>query len=121
MTLTVIFLIFFVAGPFAFRLLTRADPPSVAALRRLVAMAAGCGLAAFALRYGLAAGWGVDLRVTLLGIALIWGAWIGVLAFGAQALRRAHPGLTMRRWTGIIGAVGTTVPWFGLVAASIMR
>ena len=27
----------------------------------------------------------------------------------------------LRCWSGVLGAVGTTVPWFGLVLANLMR
>jgi hypothetical protein len=44
-----------------------------------------------------------------------------VIALVVQALRRADPRPAMRRWSGVLGAVGTTVPWFGLVLANLMR
>jgi hypothetical protein len=29
-------------------------------------------------------------------------------------------GLGMHRWSGVMGAVGTTVPWFGLASANLL-
>jgi hypothetical protein len=73
-------------------------------------------LAAIGVRYGSEDIWGDDFRLTVL--FLIWMAWIVVLALGAQALRRAVPGLRTVRWTSVIGMAGTTVPWFGLASAT---
>ena len=117
MTLALIFLTVFITGPLIFRWLTRAAP-SRAGQRRLLAFTALMAAGGLLLRYAPNGGWGRDLAQTIPGILMIWCAWIGVLAYGAQALRRADPGPAMRRWTGVIGAVGTTVPWFGLASAS---
>jgi len=119
MSYEILFLIVFVGGPLAFRALTKKGP-SPAAFWRLAmftALRAGIGLT---LRYGFSSLWGHNLLITGTGIAFIWGGWIGVLAYGAQALRRMDQGLRMRRWTGVMGAVGTTVPWFGLASASLV-
>ncbi|QUJ76401.1 hypothetical protein KDD17_16190 [Sulfitobacter albidus] len=119
MTYIVLFALVFIGGPLAFRALT-ASGPSPRAFRRLALFTALCAATGLTLRYGMAELWGQNLLVTGAGMAFIWGGWIGVLAYGAQALRRVDPGLRMRRWTAVMGAVGTTVPWFGLASASMI-
>jgi hypothetical protein len=79
-----------------------------------------CATTGLTLRYGFADLWGRNPLVTGGGIAFIWGGWIGLLAYGAQALRRMDNGQRMRRWTAVMGAAGTTVPWFGLASASLL-
>lgn len=115
MRLALVFLAVFLVGPLCFRWLTRHAPSrqSQRALIFFCAMMAGGGLL---LRYGSGA-WGQDVVSTILGVVMVWFAWIGVLAYGAQALRAADPSARMRRWTGVLGAIGTTVPWFGLASA----
>lgn len=119
MSYFVLFLIVFIGGPLAIRGLTRSEP-SPAAFRRLAILTALCAAMGLTLRYGFADLWGQNLLITGAGIAFIWGGWIGVLAYGAQALRRMDHGLRMRRWTAVAGAAGTTMPWFGLASASLM-
>ncbi|MFG6559311.1 hypothetical protein [Sulfitobacter sp. 1A15299] len=120
MTLVLAFLFVFLIGPFLFKALI-AVPPSLRAIRALTAMVLATFLIALALRYGLTRYWN-DSAWLLGAIALaLWAAWIGVIALVVQALRRADPRPAMRRWSGVLGAVGTTVPWFGLVLANLMR
>lgn len=119
MTYVVLFAIVFLGGPLAFRALTAAGP-SPKAFRRLALFTALCAATGLTMRYGFSDLWGRNVLVTGSGIAFIWGGWIGLLAYGSQALRRMDNGLRMRRWTGVMGAVGTTVPWFGLASASLM-
>ncbi len=119
MTLTALFLFFFLVGPLSFRLLTKAKP-SGHGMRRLAAIAVILALSGIVLRYIAPDRWGHALWLTGLVILLLWCGWIAVLALGAQALRSADPGPIMRRWTEIIGAAGTTVPWFGLASANLL-
>jgi hypothetical protein len=116
MTIIALFLIVFVGGPLTFRALTRGGPSPVV-FRRLALFTALCAATGLTMRYGFADLWGRNLLVTVGGIAFTWGGWIGLLAYGTQALRRMDSGLRMRRWTGVMGAAGTTVPWFGLASA----
>lgn len=120
MTLAALFIVFFVGGPLAFRALTRGRP--TVSRRRFVSigtmLCAGAGLA---LRYGFIDLWGRNVALTVTSIALIWFAWIGVLAYGALMFRQVDNGLRMRRWTGVIGAAGTTMPWFGLASANLVQ
>ncbi len=120
MILALLFVVFFVGGPLAFRLITKVVPTdkSQRMLGIATAILAGSGLA---LRYGLVDLWGRHIGMTVLSISLIWFAWIGVLAYGARALRQVDTGTRMRRWTGVIGAAGTTMPWFGLASANLVH
>lgn len=120
MTLALLFVVFFVGGPLAFRALTPRKPRP-GSQRRLMIGTLVCAGTGLLLRYGFAGQWGQDIGLTVVSIALIWFAWIGVLAFGAQALRQADGGLRMRRWTGVLGAAGTTMPWFGLASANLVQ
>ncbi|AXI48370.1 hypothetical protein C1J03_21665 [Sulfitobacter sp. SK012] len=120
MSLATLFLIIFIVGPVLFRQMTKPEP-SRASFWILGLCTGLCALGGLAVRFGLPLAWGRDFTVTIAGIALIWIAWISVLSPGAQSLRRRDPGTLMRRWTGMIGAIGTTVPWFGLASASLMQ
>lgn len=119
MSYAAVFLIVFVGGPLAFRALMLGGPAPTA-FRRLAIFTALCAATGLTLRYGFTDLWGRNLLVTGAGVAFIWGGWIGVLAYGAQALRRMDNGARMRRWTAVMGALGTTVPWFGLASASLL-
>ncbi|KIN74192.1 hypothetical protein [Sulfitobacter guttiformis] len=119
MSLLVLFFIIFIGGPLAFRALMQGGPSPVA-FRRLAIFMAVCASTGLTLRYGFAHLWGRNLLVTGGGIVFIWGGWIGVLAYGAQSLRRMDHSGRMRRLSAVCGALGTTVPWFGLASASLL-
>lgn len=117
MTLIAVFVIVFVAGPLIFRALTN-DRPSRRGLHRIAAFAVVCAVTALVIRYGFAHRWENDLVATAVSVLFIWLGWIGILALATQALRQTDPGVAMRRWTGVLGTVATTIPWFGLAWAS---
>tara|TARA_R100001369_G_scaffold41510_3_gene67691 strand:+ start:66 stop:431 length:366 start_codon:yes stop_codon:yes gene_type:complete len=119
MTLLGVFLIVFIGGPLVFLGLVRGEP-SRRSLRRLVLLAFLCAVAGVGIRYGVAQYWGENLLASIGGIACIWLGWIAVLAFVAQVLRHAYPGATTQRWSNVLGIVGTTLPWFGLIWASAL-
>lgn len=117
MTLVAIFLTVFVGGPLIFRFLTL-PKATIPHARKMAVLALACAIAALVLRYGLPEYIASDPWMILASVLLIWLGWISILAFGALALRRADPGLSMRRMSAVLGAAGTTIPWFGLVWAS---
>ncbi len=119
MMLVAIFLVVFVGGPLIFRTMTNASPTS-RVLRTLSLLALSCVIAGLLLRYFTTDDRGLSLWLSGAGVLLIWVAWIGVLAFVVQTLRHKNSSIRMRRWTGIIGALGTTIPWFGLVSANLI-
>lgn len=120
MTLAVTFLIVFLVGPWAFRRLTQ-PVPSPRVMRAVALLALSAFLMALALRIGFASHWGDSLWLSVAVTMALWAAWIAVIALVVQALRRADPRLSMQRWTGALGAAGTTVPWFGLALADLLR
>lgn len=120
MTLVLVFLIVFLIGPFLFKALITV-PPSLRAIRTLGAVVLAAFLIVIGLRYGLLRFWSDSLWLLGAVPLALWSAWIAVIALVVQALRRADPRPAMRRWSGVLGAVGTTVPWFGLVLANLMR
>ncbi len=120
MTLVLVFLIVFLIGPFLFKALI-AVPPSLRAIRALGAVVLAAFLTAIGLRYGLLRYWNDSLWLLGAVALALWSAWIAVIAPVVQALRSADPRPAMRGWSGVLGAVGTTVPWFGLVLSNLMR
>jgi hypothetical protein len=118
--LPLIFTLFFVCGPLTFRMLTR-DTLTKARMYRLVVSTWCFAIAGLGVQYMMGRYWGHDLWMTGASVLLIWFAWIGVLAFVAMVLRDKDPSARMHRWTAIVGAVGTTVPWFGLASASLIQ
>jgi len=118
--LIIIFVVFFMGGPLIFRGLTN-NFPSLQRMKLLGMLTAGCALAGLLIRFTMPGLWGQNLWITAAGVLLIWFAWVGVLAFAAMALRRNDPSVQMRRWSTIIGALGTTMPWFGLASATMMQ
>ncbi len=115
----ILFGVIFVVGPMAFLTALRAGP-TPGTIRRTALIAAVFAVCGMAVRFGLPARWGADAATTWAGIGLIWAAWIAILALGAQALRRAYPRPVTYRATRVLGAVGATVPWFGLASARLM-
>lgn len=104
-----IFAMFFVAGPLVFRALTQ-PTPSRDGLHALAVFAGVFALFGLGLRFGLAGPWGSDVMLTVSCILALWLAWIGVLALGAQAFRRAEPGLQMPAGQGFWGQEGPPCP-----------
>lgn len=120
MILGALFCWVFVVGPLGFRMLTRRGH-DVHRQWLLGVCTVGLALAGLGLRYGFAEVWGQYLGVTLGSIGLIWCAWIGLLAYGAQAMRRADTGPRMRHVTAVVGTAATTLPWFGLISANLVQ
>lgn len=120
MILFATFLIVFILGPLTFRRLTR-PAPSPRAMRAVLIWVLAALLTALALRFGIANEWGSTQWLTGTVAAALWLAWIGVIALVVLALRRADPRLSMQRWSAALGAAGTTVPWFGLALADLLR
>lgn len=113
MTLWHLFVAIFVGGPLLFftGLWVSSTPTGTGWM-----LAATLCLVILGMGFHYAAGpdWGRNMDLTLPGLAAIWASWIALLVFCVQRARAAWPGKRMRRLSGAIGAMGTTVPWFGL-------
>jgi hypothetical protein len=116
--LVIIFVAVFVVGPLAFLLFLRLAPSKRRSIGLVCLVVGSTGMSA-SLRY-LSGGWGQDAFYTLAGSGCIWVAWIAVIVFLVQRFCQLDNRPLMRRWTAIIGALATTVPWFGLVSARMM-
>lgn len=117
MTLTVTFALVFVAGPVVFWLLARRAPTrgNVIALWLIATAAVGLAFAVrgFGMRvYGIPPG--------LLTLVALWLAWIAVLALCVLAVRVRLRDARLVRGAVVMGAMATTLPWFGLYAAQTM-
>ena len=112
----ILFTMAFVLGPALFLWLVRGDgrlrPLAVAALIMV-------GLS-FVLRKDTSLTAPIQTGPLFLSVFLIWMAWILVLVLVARAVRKRHPGPVARRWSQSLGAMGTTVPWFGFAAVNMM-
>lgn len=104
-----LYVLVFVVGPGLFLLLWyRAADPRGLALGALVASLAGPALQLFG------TGWGTAIAA----IGLIWLGWVLVMAAGAMIVAKAQP--DYRLLCRVLGAIGTTVPWFGFVTARLL-
>ena len=119
MTLIIAFVISFVAGPLAFWVLSK-QPPSRGYVIGLWVVFAFLVLFSFAAhRIYLPQNPGSAVGVASV-VMPIWLAWIVLLAVFVLTVRdRALETGTKRLAIGI-GAVATTLPWFGLCAAQLM-
>ncbi|MEO9682398.1 MAG: hypothetical protein ABJF86_06745 [Tateyamaria sp.] len=111
-----LFTMAFVIGPLLFLVLVQFD-----GRRWPLALAASIMvLLSFMFRTEASPSFGVDRAPAFLSVVLIWLAWIVVLVMVARAVRLAYPSAKARKWSRAIGAMGTTVPWFGFAAAQMM-
>jgi hypothetical protein len=116
--LWIIFAMAFIVGPVLFLRLLRSRP-SKTQFFKLGGIGFGATAGSFAVRYS-SQSTDENAVSTIAVVGLIWLAWIAILAFVAQILRQQDPHSRRRRWTAVIGAVATTIPWFGLASARMM-
>lgn len=112
----ILYIVVFVVGPALFLLLARSDGRSWP----LAAIASVLVALSFALRKNASLLVAVDTGPLLVSLFLIWVAWILVLVLVVRAVCRTYSGHGARRWAQALGAMGTTVPWFGFAAATMM-
>mmetsp|Transcript_28313 Transcript_28313/g.52738 ORF Transcript_28313/g.52738 Transcript_28313/m.52738 type:complete len:118 (-) Transcript_28313:7882-8235(-) len=114
--LLILYTMAFVIGPALFLALSHYDgrlwPPAMIASIMVVL--------SLALRNEAALSVTVDPGPLFFSILLIWMAWILVLVLVVRAVRRTYPNPTAQRWARGLGAMGTTVPWFGFATAQMM-
>lgn len=106
----------FAAGPAAFWVLARqrAEGFDFALLGLLAVVLTGF---ANALPRHAGETWRAWAYFDVVILVLLWLAWIVVLALCVQAVRRRLPEGSAHRWAFAIGAMATTLPWFGLLLA----
>ena len=56
----------------------------------------------------------------LASLVMMWIAWILVLVLVIRAVRQSFPSRRARRWSRALGAMPTTIPWFGFATAQMM-
>jgi len=117
MTLFLMFAVVFLAGPLVFWGLARRAPSRGNVIGLWGIAAATIGLAFTVRGLGL---WAYGVPPELLALVALWLAWIAVLALCVLAVRARVRSPLIVRWTGAIGAMATTLPWFGLYAAQMM-
>ncbi|WP_135502269.1 hypothetical protein [Roseovarius aestuariivivens] len=113
------FLLCFVAGPAIFWLTARlrSSRGRFAALWTLcVAMICAALLA----RYALVPAYPDSVLPGLAALGSLWLAWVLVLALAVLAVRARPLPFALHRTAFALGAVGTTLPWFGLYAADMV-
>ncbi|WP_299727928.1 hypothetical protein [uncultured Tateyamaria sp.] len=116
MMLLVLFTMAFVLGPGLFLILLHYD----FGRGPLALVASLLVVASFVLRSEAGLTLALEPVPVFLSIAAIWIAWVLVLVLVVRAWRSAHPTAAAQRWSRAIGAMGTTVPWFGFAAAQMM-
>ena len=119
MTLWWTFLIVFVTGPAVFWALSRQEATK-GYLIRLWLVTFGLVVIAFGV-----VNFGTTLAIPPFAIGLtvvlsFWMAWITMLALIMLAVRRRVSAASVKRAAFVIGAMATTLPWFGLYAARMV-
>ena len=113
----ILYALAFVVGPALFLLLLlRFDGRSWP----LAMIASALVALSFALRKFASPALTVDAGPLLVSVFSIWVAWILVLVLVVRRVRQTYPGPSAHRWAQALGAMGTTVPWFGFAAAAMM-
>lgn len=110
-----LFLISFVAGPAIFWMLARLRPSRGYFVTLWIASAVLAG-AALSLPRLL----GESMTTGVAVIILFWLGWIMVIALCVLAARTRLTDGTSTRLAFMIGAMGTTLPWFGLYTAQMI-
>ncbi len=114
-----IYLVSFVVGPAIFWVLAR-QRPSRGYFTLLCVIALALMVAANVVPKLAAIEGDTSAYPALTKVLLLWLGWIVVVALCALALRERLPEGTAHRWSFALGAMATTLPWFGLYAAQIV-
>ncbi|MEO3416512.1 hypothetical protein AAFO92_17815 [Roseovarius sp. CAU 1744] len=119
MKLIVTFFVVFVLGPVLFWRLARPAPS-----RHRIAALMACAILLMIVAFGIAT-WMAPMYEPspYPGLAVIvasWLSWIVVLAYCALALRYRIKSRPLQKVIFAIGAMATTLPWFGLYTAQML-
>ncbi|WP_371225026.1 hypothetical protein [Roseovarius sp. 2305UL8-3] len=119
MITAVVYLVSFVAGPVIFWGLARRCP-SRGYFTLLCVIALTLMVAANVVPKLAAIEGDTSAYPALTKVLMLWLGWIVVVALCFLALRERLPPGTAHRGAFAIGAMATTLPWFGLYAAQIV-
>ena len=119
MKLLITFLIVFVVGPVIFWVMTRGRASRLH-IASLMGLAILLMLVAFSLGHWLVPMMESSIYPGLGSLLASWLAWIAMLAYCALAVLRRWKSPRARKITLAIGAMATTLPWFGLYTAQMM-
>lgn len=119
MKLVVVFFMVFVVGPILFWRLAR-PAPSRHRIAGLMACAILLMVSAFGIGHWLVPMLAPSAYPGLAVIVASWLSWIVVLAYCVLALQYRIKSDTVRKTSLTLGAMATTLPWFGLYAAQMM-
>lgn len=109
--LVLIYILVFLVGPALAVWLLKRDA-DISAVRSLGLAVVGLVVLALGSQF-----LGLPALVTTAGF---WLAWVVSMALMAQVLRLMLDDPGAKRWTAAMAAVGTTVPWFGILIARSM-
>ncbi len=119
MKFILIFLISFVVGPALFWILAREQPHRRFFVFMWLSAIALIVTAVAAARW-LVPAWAASPYPGLVVILALWLAWIVVLALCVQAVQLRARSDTISKGAFAVGAMSTTLPWFGLYIALLM-
>ncbi len=114
-----IYFVTFAAGPLAFWALAR-QKPNRSYFTQLAVLAVVLLVIAVVLPRSVGEDWVTWVYFGVVLLTILWLAWIAVLAMCALAVRRRYGNGRAFRGAFAIGAVATTLPWFGLNLAQLM-
>ena len=119
MTLVLTFLLIFVAGPFAYWCLAR-HRASNGEFLLLVGVSLTLTGLSFALPRWAGQAWQNWEYFGAALVAFLWLGWVCIMALSVQAVRRKLPVGRSHAWAFALGAMATTLPWFGLHLAEVV-
>ncbi|MFK7939390.1 MAG: hypothetical protein AB8B82_08430 [Roseovarius sp.] len=117
--ITLTYILTFAAGPLAFWTLAR-HKPEQSYFAQLALLA--CALLVFAVvvPWGAGQSWLTWVYFGVVILTVLWVAWIVILSMCVLAVRRRTGDGPATRWAFAIGAIATTLPWFGLNLAQVV-
>ena len=119
MTIVATYLLTFAAGPAAFWVLARQKPDGTY-FAQLTILAITLLIFAFIVPREAGEEWVTWAYFGVIIITVLWLAWILVLALLVLAVRQRMGEGQVARGAFVIGAMATTLPWFGLHIANMM-
>lgn len=114
--LVLLYTMAFVAGPALFLVLAQFD----GRLWPLALISSVLAVLSLALRNEATVAAGTDPGPLFFSVFMIWIAWILVLVLVVRAARHSLPTRRARRIAQGLGAMGTTLPWFGFTTAQML-